>query len=97
MSHSHMHNPVHIVFSTKGRRKLIPRGMKPRLWVYMAGVCKKQKIFVHEIGGMEDHIHMLIEIPLTLAFSDALQVIKTSSSRWMGPILPGNADSASSA
>ncbi len=85
MSHSHMHNPVHIVFSTKGRRKLIPRGMKPRLWAYMAGVCKKQKIFVHEIGGMEDHIHMLIEIPLTLAFSDALQEIKTSSSRWMGP------------
>jgi REP element-mobilizing transposase RayT len=33
---------------------------------------------------MEDHLHMLIQIPLTLAFSDALQEIKTSSSRWMG-------------
>src|SRR5262249_49099516 len=36
------------------------------------------------IGGMEDHLHMLIQIPLTLPFSDALQEIKTSSSRWMG-------------
>ncbi len=80
-----MHNPVHIVFSTKGRRKLIPKEMKPWLWAYIAGVCKKQTIFVHEIGGMEDYIHVLIEIPLTLAFSDALQEIKTSSSRWMGP------------
>ena len=85
MSHSYMHNPVHIVFSTKQRRKLIPTELKPRLWAYMAGTCKKQKIFVHEIGGMEDHVHMLIEIPLTLAHSDAIQEIKTSPSRWMGP------------
>jgi REP element-mobilizing transposase RayT len=84
MSHSYVHNPVHVVFSTKGRRKLIPKESQARLWAYLAGVCKKQRIFVHEIGGMEDHLHMLIQIPLTLAFSDAMQEIKTSSSRWMG-------------
>jgi len=72
------------VFSTKDRRKLIPKESQIRLWAYLAGVCKKQKIFVHEIGGMEDHLHILIQIPLTLAFSDAMQQIKTSSSRWMG-------------
>ncbi len=49
-----------------------------------AGVCKNHKIFVHEIGGMEDHAHMLIEIPLTMAHSDAIEEIKTASSRWMG-------------
>jgi REP element-mobilizing transposase RayT len=80
MSHSYMHNPVHLVYSTKQRAKLIPKDSQPRL----AGVCKKQRIFVHEIGGMEGHVHMLIEIPLVLAFSDAIQEIKTSSSRWMG-------------
>ena len=79
-----MHNPVHIVFSTKERHKLIPEDMKPKLWAYMAGVCKNLKIFVHEIGGMEDHAHMLIEILLTLAHSDAIEEIKTGSSRWMG-------------
>lgn len=84
MSHSYTHNPVHLVFSTKDRRKLIPTDKKPKLWAYMAGVCKNHKIFVHEIGGMEDHAHMLIEIPLTLAFSDAIEEIKTASSRWMG-------------
>ena len=82
MSHTYQHNPVHVVFSTKHRRKLIPEESRTRLWAYLAGVCKKQKIFVHEIGGMEDHL--LIQIPLTLAFSDALEEIKTSSSRWMG-------------
>src|SRR5215467_5460531 len=84
MSHSYVHNPIHVVFSTKERHRLIPKEMKTRLWAYLAGVCKNQKIFVHEIGGMEDHLHMLIEIPLTLAYSEAIQEIKTSSSRWMG-------------
>jgi len=72
------------VFSTKERRKLISNQSQTHLWAYLAGVCKKQKIFVHEIGGMEDHLHMLVQIPLTLAFSEAMQEIKTSSSRWMG-------------
>ena len=84
MSHSYQHNPVHVVFSTKGRRPMIPKEAQAHLWAYLAGVCKKQKIFVHEIGGMQDHLHMLIQIPLTLAYSDAMQEIKTSSSQWMG-------------
>jgi REP element-mobilizing transposase RayT len=84
MSHSYVHNPIHVVFSTKERRRLIPKEMRTRLWAYLAGVCKKQKIFVHEIGGMEDHLHMLIEVPPWLAYSKAIQEIKTSSSQWMG-------------
>ncbi len=84
MSHTYAHNPIHVVFSTKDRRKLIPKESQWPLWAYLAGVCSKQRIFVHEIGGMEDHLHMLIEIPLTTAFSEALQEIKASSSRWMG-------------
>jgi putative transposase len=84
MSHSYMHNPVHLVFSTKQRQKLIANESQPRLWAYLAGICKKQRIFVHEIGGMEAHVHMLIEIPPDISFSDAIREIKTGSSRWMG-------------
>jgi REP element-mobilizing transposase RayT len=43
MSHTYAHNPVHIVFSTKGRRKLISKQLQPNLWAYLAGVCKKQR------------------------------------------------------
>jgi len=96
MSHTYQHNPVHIVFSTKDRRKLIPKESKARLWAYLAGVCKKQRIFVHEIGGMEDHLHMLIQIPLTLAFSDAMQEIKTAHPGGWGAISLGSAGSGSS-
>jgi REP element-mobilizing transposase RayT len=84
MAHTYVQNLIHLVFSTKERRKLIPKDQQSRLWGYMAGVCKKEKIFVHEIGGMEDHAHMLFQLPPTLSLSDAVLEIKTSSSRWMG-------------
>jgi putative transposase len=76
--------PFTLCLAPRKRRKLIPLESMAGLWAYLAGVCKRQRIFVHAIGGMEDHTHMLIEIPLTLSFSDALQEIKTSSSLWMG-------------
>ncbi len=34
---------------------------------------------------MEDHVHMLIQLPPTIALSDAVEKIKGSSSKWMGP------------
>jgi putative transposase len=39
---------------------------------------------VHEIGGMEEHVHMLIQLPAVLSLSDTVLEIKTSSSLWMG-------------
>ncbi|HKF23294.1 MAG TPA: transposase [Candidatus Angelobacter sp.] len=46
--------------------------------------CKKQRIFVDEIRGMEGYVHILIEIPLDTSFSDAMREIKTASAQWMG-------------
>lgn len=84
MAHTYVQNLIHVVFSTKERCKLIPTTAQPRLWGYLMGICKREGIFVHEIGGMEDHAHMLIQLPPTLSLSDAILEIKTSSSRWMG-------------
>jgi REP element-mobilizing transposase RayT len=74
---------MHIVFSTKERRKIIPTQMKERLYAYTAGICQHQNVFVHAIGGMEDHIHMLLQFPATVAIADAIWEIKANSSRWM--------------
>ena len=82
MSHSYVQNIVHLVFSTKERRKLIPAEFQPDLWAYVAGICKKNEIFVHAVGGMDDHIHSLIQIPSTLALARAVLAIKSNSSRW---------------
>jgi len=34
----------------------------------MAGVCSKEKILPHEIGDIDDHSHLLIQLPPTLSF-----------------------------
>ena len=83
MSHSFSKNHQHIVFSTAERRKLIPAELQPRLWAYCAGICRNHGVFVREIGGIDDHIHLLVELPAVLAVSNAVLLIKSNSSKWM--------------
>ena len=82
MPHSFAQIAIHIVFSTKDRRKLIPKDFQSRLWSYISGICKNEGIFVHAVGGMEDHVHLLVQIPPTTALSKAINTIKTNSSKW---------------
>ncbi len=82
MSHTYAQNVIHVVFSTKDRRKLLPADFRPRMWAYAAGVCKKFDILVLAVGGTEDHIHLLLRIPPTLALAKAVLAIKSNSSRW---------------
>ena len=82
MSHTYTQNTVHLGFSTQDRRKLIPKEFKSRLCSYLAGICKQDGIFVHAIDGMEDHVHLLIQIPATLALAKSVNTLKSNSSKW---------------
>src|SRR2546429_7322179 len=73
MSHTYAQNVVHVVFSTKGRHKAIEADFRPKLWAYVTGICRKLDIYVHSLGGMEDHLHLLIQIPPVLTLSKAVQ------------------------
>jgi hypothetical protein len=41
MPHSYAQNTVHLIFSTKDRRKLLPKEFQPKLWAYVAGVLQE--------------------------------------------------------
>jgi REP element-mobilizing transposase RayT len=82
MSHTYSQNVVHVVFSTKDRRKSISKEFQPKLWDYSAGICKNIGIFIYAIGGAEDHIHFLVQIPPALPLAKAVSTIKSNSSRW---------------
>jgi putative transposase len=82
VSHTYAQNVIHVVFSTKDRRKLMSGEFRPRMWAYAAGVCNKLEIPVLAVGGMEDHIHFLLQIPPTLPVAKAVLAIKSNSSRW---------------
>jgi putative transposase len=82
MSHAYAQNVIHVVFSTKNHSKSITREFQPRMWAYVAGICKNHGIFVHAVGGMDDHIHLLVQIPPSLSLAKAVLAIKSNSSRW---------------
>jgi putative transposase len=82
MSHTYAQNVIHVVFSTRERRKAISGEFQPRMWAYAAGICHQLGIFVHAVGGMEDHIHFLIQVPPRMAVAQAVLAIKSNSSRW---------------
>ncbi|MGA8405750.1 MAG: IS200/IS605 family transposase [Candidatus Acidiferrales bacterium] len=82
MPHTYVQNTVHIVFSTKDRCKSIPPEFRSELWSYVAGICKNHKIAVHAIGGTDDHIHLLVQVPATVALAKTVLTIKSNSSRW---------------
>ena len=84
MSHTYAQNVVHVVFSTKDRRKAIDREFRPQLWAYVTGICRNLDIYVHSIGGTEDHIHILLQVPPVLTLSKTVATIKANSSRWAG-------------
>lgn len=84
MSHTYAQNTIHLVFSTKDRRKVVSRQFQPRLWAYTAGICRNHGMFVHAISGMDDHIHLLVRIPPPLSLAKAVAAIKSNSSRWAG-------------
>lgn len=83
MSHSYSRNIIHLVFGTKDRAKLINQALQPNLWAYIAGTCKNEGILVHAIGGTDDHVHCLIQLPATQDLAKAVNAIKSNSSRWM--------------
>jgi putative transposase len=82
MSHTYSQNVLHVIFSTKDRQRIISPDLQPRLWSYTAGVCKKLEIHIHAVGGIEDHIHLLIQIPPSLSVAKAILTVKSNSSRW---------------
>lgn len=76
-------NVVHIVFSTKNRERSLSEELQPKAWAYLAGICHNYRIVVHAIGGTDDHIHLLVQIPPLLSLAKAIQTIKSNSSRWI--------------
>ena len=83
MSHTFARIHIHVIFSTKGRQKLIPKERQSRLWSYMAGICRNKGIEPIAINGTDNHVHLLFHLPPTMALAKAVNLIKANSSRWM--------------
>jgi REP element-mobilizing transposase RayT len=85
---SYISSYFHCVFSTKERRPLIVPELRDRLWPFMGGIARQNKMKAIEIRGVEDHVHILLSLPSTMAVSKAIQLIKGGSSKWVHETFP---------
>ena len=46
------------------------------------------------VGGVEDHCHILVSLPSTLAIAKAIQLLKGGSSLWVRETFPPQSDFA---
>ena len=78
----------HLVFSTKNRERWITPDVEARIWAYLGGIAKENAMHPIQIGGIEDHVHVLLGAPATLAPSKIAQLIKGGSSAWIHGTFP---------
>ena len=83
MAHTYCSSLFHCVFSTKERCKLISPEIQDRLWAYLGGVAREHEMKALAVGGMEDHVHILLSLPSSIAIAKGMREIKSGSSRWM--------------
>ena len=88
MSHSYVSNLMHCTFSTKDRYPAIDSELESRLWPYLGGIAKENRMKALAIGGTADHVHALLSLPGMMSFAKAVQLIKGGSSKWIHDTFP---------
>lgn len=73
----------HIVFRPKASVPAIPIEHEKILYRYIWGYVKEKGGTLYRIGGMPDHIHILVSIPATLSVADFVRDMKVSSSKFI--------------
>jgi putative transposase len=79
---------IHCVFSTKERVPILTSEVRERLWPYLGGIAKQNGIQPKCIGGVVDHVHLLLSLPTTISISKGIQLIKGGSSIWIHQSFP---------
>jgi len=79
---------AHLVFSTKQRAPLIRDEIASRLYPYLGGIATSSKGVLICVGGMPDHVHLLVSLGRESSLSELLRELKANSSRWIHETFP---------
>jgi REP element-mobilizing transposase RayT len=80
------------LWATKERRPLIKPDLQQRLWPYLGGIARENKMKALVIGGVEDHVHILVSLPATLSIAKSIQLLKGNSSKWINDTFKAQGD-----
>jgi len=83
MSHHHVNQLIHVMWSVSDRQFQIPYFINKELHAYVNTVIQSKNGKTLLTGGSKDHIHLLIDLPPELSLSDLLGHVKAHSSKWI--------------
>jgi putative transposase len=83
MPSTHLSLHYHLIFSTKDRVAFIHRDWRGRLHAYLGGLINDLGGVPEKIGGVEDHVHLLVGLRATHCLADVLRETKSASSKWV--------------
>ena len=88
MGHTYATNLLHCVFSTKERRKTLTPEMTSRLEPYLTGIARANGFKILAARAVQDHAHVLLSLPASIALAKAMQLVKGGSSKWIHDTFP---------
>jgi putative transposase len=74
---------IHLVFATKERCPQLQNQHQKQIYAYLVAKAKENECYVKAIGGMNDHIHMLVTLNPKHSVSEIVKVLKGSSSHYI--------------
>ena len=74
---------MHIVFGTYSRKATLPAESRESLYKYINSIIVSLKGKLIRIGGIEDHVHILVDASPTVTITHLIGEIKRQSSMWM--------------
>lgn len=72
----------HLVFSTKNRSPFIQEAWRSRFHEYLGGTVRGLGGVPEAVGGVEDHVHLLVGLNTTIAPAAFMRELKKASSVW---------------
>jgi putative transposase len=74
---------VHLIFSTKNREPFLSVDLQAELHPYLSAVLNNDGCSTIQVGGVEDHVHLLFGLSRTQTLARVVENVKTSSSKWI--------------
>jgi REP element-mobilizing transposase RayT len=88
VSHVQHHLYFHVVWATKLRAPAIIASVRLQVWAAIGGGVVAANGRLEAIGGVADHVHLLIRLPPTVTLASVIKRAKGASSHLIGHIHP---------
>ena len=82
-NHSFSSMFYHLVWTTKNREPYIQKEFKEKLYKYIGMIILRKDWHLLAVGGVQDHIHILLQKNIKTHVSQVVSCIKSNSSKFI--------------